>query len=138
MKAKKKLIPVLFVIAILIIGVLIWWNIPSTIISISPSEVSKIEIFDGNTGKAMTITGVADIEHVITNLNEVILKKDKVSLGYIGYSFKTTIYKMDDTVYKKFIINSNDTIRKDPFFYWDSSKSIDYDYIRGLINDNEK
>jgi len=56
----------------------------------------------------------------------------------MGYSFKTTIYKANGKVYRKFIINSTDTIRNDPFFYKDSLSSIDYAYIRNLIKEQVK
>lgn len=133
MKSKKKLISMSFVILVAIIGIWIWWNTPSSIINITPSEVSKIDIFDGTIGKNVTITGVTDIEHIINNLNAASLKKDRISLGYMGYSVRIDIYKNVGEVYKEFIINSSNTIRKDPFFYRDSSDSIDYNYIRELI-----
>jgi len=62
----------------------------------------------------------------------------KSIIGWMGYSFKTTIYKANGKVYKKFIINSTDTIRNDPFFYKDSLSSIDYAYIRNLIKEQVK
>ena len=65
-------------------------------------------------------------------------KKGKVSLGYMGYSFRTTIYRANGKVYRNFIINSNDTIRNDPFFYKDSLVSIDYTYVRDLIKEQLK
>ena len=137
MKNKKLLIGIC-VIFVIIIGSLIWWNAPCSITNIAPSEVSKIEIFDGNTGKSITITDASDIEHIITNLNKVSLKKEKISLGYMGYSFRTTVYKDNSEVYKEFIINSSNTIRKDPFFYRDSSGSIDYKYIQKLFDKDVK
>lgn len=51
----------------------------------------------------------------------------------MGFSLKTTIYRDDGNVYKKFIINSSNVIRKDPFFYRDSSGSIDYEYLQKLL-----
>ncbi len=129
----RKLIGICLIV-VSIIGGLIWWNIATSITNIPPTEVSKIEIFDGNTGKSVVITDATNIEHIIENLNAVSIKKEKVSLGYMGYSFRTTIYKTDGTVYKKFIINSSNTIRKDPFFYRVSSESIDYNYIQELID----
>lgn len=116
--------------------ILFCWNAPSSIINIPPSEVSKVEIFNGTTGKSIVITEKTEIRHIIENLNTVSLKKEKISLGYMGYYFRTTIYKLDGNVYKKFIINSNNTIRKDLFFYRDSSASIDFDYIQQLFKKN--
>jgi hypothetical protein len=137
MKNKKLLIGIC-VIFVIIIGSLIWWNAPCSITNIAPSEVSKIEIFDGNTGKSITITNTTDIEHIINNINMISLKKEKISLGYMGYSYRTTVYKVNGNVYKKFIINSSDTIRRDPFFYRDSTVSIDYKYIQKLFNKGVK
>lgn len=128
------IIGILCTIAVIIIGGLIWWNAPCSITNIAPSKVSKIEIFNGGTGRSITITDSADIEHIINNLNTISLKKEKISLGYMGCSYITTVYKANGNVYKKFIINSSDTIRKDPFFYQDSSGSIDSEYIHKLFD----
>jgi len=138
MKIKNKLMINLCLIIFISICGIIWWNVPSSLTNIEPYDVSKIEIFDGNTGTAITITKISDIEHIINNLNSVNLKKEAVSLGRMGYSFKTTIYKANGKVYRKFIINSTDTIRNDPFFYKDSLSSIDYAYIRNLIKEQVK
>ena len=116
MKIKNKLMINLCLVIFISIYGIIWWNVPSSLTNIEPYDVSKIEIFDGNTGTAITITKISDIEHIINNLNSVNLKKEAVSLGRMGYSFKTTIYKANGKVYRKFIINSTDTIRNDPFF----------------------
>lgn len=78
------------------------------------------------------------VKHIIQNLNTVNLKKEKISMGYTGYSYRTTIYRVNGDVYKEFIINSSDTIRKDPFFYRDSSESIDYNFIKELFEKNIK
>ena len=138
MKSIKMFIVIACVFAIGIAGILIWWNTSISIINIAPSEVSKIEVFDGSTGKSITITNTTDIDHIITNLNETSLDRGKMSLGYTGYSYRTTIYKSNGDMYKKFIINSSNTVRKDPFFYRDNSDSIDYGYIQKLFNeDNE-
>jgi len=134
MKSKKVFISIFCVIIVSIIGSFVWWNTSISIINMAPSEVSKIEIFDGNTGELIIITDSTDIEHIITNLNMVSLNKEKISLGYSGYSYRTIVYKANGDVYKKIIINSSSTIRKDPFFYLDSSESIDYGYIQRLFN----
>ena len=138
MQSKNKLIRLFCVTAIILIGGLVWWNVPTSMVNIPSSEVSEIMIFNGNTGKETSITDKKEIEHIIGNLNAISVKKEKVSLGHMGYSFRTTIYNTDGAVYKEFIINSNNTIRKDPFFYRDSSESIDYEYIQELLADIAK
>lgn len=128
---KKILIGIVCVIVIA--AVLIWWNLPVTIINIAPAEVSMIEIFNGNTGNSIIITDTDDIEYIIANLNEITLDRGKISLGYAGYLYNVTVYESNGNKYKEFIINSKDTIRKDPLFYKVSSGSIDSEYIQNLF-----
>lgn len=131
---RKRILTTLLCVTAIFVAALVWWNVPTPATNIEASKVAKIEIFDGNTGKEVTITDAKDIEHIMTNLNAISIKKHKLSLGYLGYSFKTTIYKTDGSVYREFIINSNSIIRKDPFFYRDASESIDFDYIKTLMD----
>lgn len=132
MKPKKILIGGCIAL-VLILGLLIWWRTPYSMIKIAPTEVSNIAIFNGNTGESITVTNASDIEHIIQNLKGVKLHREKLSIGYVGYTFRITIYKVNGEIYQEFIINSNDTIRKDPFFYRDPSESIDYEFIRELF-----
>lgn len=129
----KRRIASIFLIVILF-GLLIWtwWVTPTKLVRIDPKDVQKIEIFDGHNGESIMITDRTEIEHIINNLRSISFRKDKVSIGYMGYSFRTTIYKTNGRVYKKFIINSKDTIRKDPFFYKVISGSIDFNFIGKL------
>jgi len=57
----KKMFIAMCVIIVITVGSLIWWYIPYSITDIAPSEVSKIKIFDGNTGKSIIITDATDI-----------------------------------------------------------------------------
>ncbi|MFJ5714281.1 hypothetical protein [Neobacillus sp. NPDC093127] len=107
--------------------------IPHKIVSIDPSNVSKITVFDGNTGKDLEITNVTDINRIIGNLNEVTFQKGKPSFMYMGYSFRTTIFDNKGKSIEELIINSNDTIRYKGFFYTSIENSIDYDYIGQLV-----
>ncbi|MFC7681719.1 hypothetical protein [Paenibacillus sp. GCM10028914] len=128
------------ILIVILFGVLIctWWVTPTKMVRISHKDVQKIEIFNGSTGEDIVISDRSEIEHIINNLKTISFKKEKISIGYMGYSFRTTIYKTNGGVYKQFIINSKNTIRKDPFFYKDSSGSIDYKYIETLFeNQNE-
>lgn len=134
MSTKRKIMLVILSVVLVLGAYFIFSFIPHKLVNIEPSEVSSVYIFDGATGKEFSITGRNDIEHIIGNLNSITFKKDGWSLGYMGYSFRTTIYKANGKVYKEFIINSADTVRDDPFFYRDSTNSIDYSYIRNLID----
>ena len=126
---KRKLVMLLTIVAVLAVGIGIWYNVPINLMDLEHDEVIEIVVFNGNTGNATHITDETQIEHIIENLNEIKLKRSKPSVGYSGYSFKMTIYLSDGNEaddWNNFIINSDDTIRKDPFFYKVVSEKIDY------------
>lgn len=138
---KKKLLIILSIISIVVISGVIWYISPLDLIQLNPEDVLEISIFDGNTGTSLHITKKEDITHIINNLNVVKLKRKKASTGYTGYSFKTTIYLNNGEEadgWNNFIINSKDTIRKDPFFYNVVEGSIDYQYIKTLIQEQNR
>jgi hypothetical protein len=66
--------------------------IPHKVVDINPSNVSKITVFDGDTGNDIEITEFTDINRIINGLNGVTFQKGKPSFGYTGYSFRTTIF----------------------------------------------
>lgn len=131
----KKAKTVIAVLAVLAAGFLLWYNLPIKLLDPEPKNVMEITVFNGNTGKLTHITDEEEIENIIENLNEVKIKRYKPSVGYSGYSFKMTIYLTDGNEadgWNNFIINSEDTIRKDPFFYRVTEGNIDYEYIESI------
>ncbi len=132
----KKIIILTSSAVIFLIGIIAWYNVPLNLMDLNPNEVMEIVIFNGNSGKATHIIDEQQIQHIIENLNDVEVKKSKLSVGYMGYSFKVTICLSDGNEAKgwnNFIINSNDTIRKDPFFYSVVTGNIDYNYIESIV-----
>lgn len=85
-------------------------------------------MFDGNTGTGFTITDSEDIEYIVANIQGISMKRDGISLGRTGYSFKISyINSNDKDVIPVFILNSDNTICKDPFFYrCDGGLCFDY------------
>ena len=133
---KKKIVIVLSVIVICLIGIIVWYNTPLGLTDLAPDKVMEIVVFNGNSGETTYITDEQQIQHIIQNLNDVEVKRSKPSVGYMGYSFKITIYLSDGNEadgWNNFIINSENTIRKDPFFYSVVSGEIDYDYIESIV-----
>ena len=95
----------------------------------------EITVFNGTTGKLTHITDEEEIENIIENLNDVKIKRYKPSVGYSGYSFNMTIYLTDGNEadgWNNFIINSETSVRKDPFFYRVTEGNIDYEYIESI------
>ena len=111
---KRKLVMLLTIVAVLAVGIGIWYNVPINLMDLEHDEVIEIVVFNGNTGNATHITDETQIEHIIENLNEIKLKRSKPSVGYSGYSFKMTIYLSDGNEaddWNNFIINSDDMRR---------------------------
>ena len=95
----------------------------------------EIVVFNGNSGNTTHITDKEQVQHIVENLNDIEIKRAKPSVGYCGYSFKLTFYLSDGSEaddWNNFIINSDDTIRKDPFFYSVTKGKIDYTYIKNI------
>ena len=132
---KKKIFILLSVVLILLIGVAVWYHVPIDLMNLDPNEVMEIVVFNGNSGNTAHIEEKEQIQYIIDNLNDVEVKRSKLSVGYAGYSFKVTIYLSDGNEaddWNNFIINSDDTIRKDPFFYSVTKGKIDYGYIENI------
>lgn len=133
---KKKIIILLSAMAILFAGIAIWYNTPIDLMDLDHNEVMEIVVFNGNSGNTTHIKDKDQIQHIIANLNDVEVKRAKLSVGYSGYSFKVTIYLSDGNEaddWNNFIINSDDSIRKDPFFYSVTKGKIDYNYIEDIV-----
>lgn len=132
----KKKISILSVVLILLVGIAVWYNVPIDLMNLDTNEVMEILVFNGNSGKTTHIEDKEQIHHIIDSLNDVEVKRLKPSIGYSGYSFKITIYLSDGNEaddWNNFIINSDDTIRKDPFFYSVTKGKIDYNYIENIV-----
>lgn len=137
---KKKIAILLSAIVLLLIGAVVWFHIPLDLMDLDPNKVMEIVIFNGNSGNTTHITDEEQLQHIIENLNGIEVKRSKPSVGTMGYSFKVTIYLDDGNEagdWNNFIINSEDTIRKDPFFYSVTKGSIDYSYIEKIVESSE-
>jgi hypothetical protein len=108
--------------------------VPHKVVSIEPTKVSKITIFDGNNGNETVINDKNNINYIITNLNDVTFQKGKPSFGVMGYSFRTTIFDDEGKEIKELTINSSNTIRYTGFFYKSADNAIAYDYFKDLVN----
>ena len=108
--------------------------IPHKAVSIDPLSISKITVFDGNTGNAIDITDPAEMDYIIENLNDITFQKGKPSFFRLGYSYRTTFYDKDGEKVDEMIIGSNDGLRYKGFFYTSKNDGIVYDYIEQLFN----
>ena len=122
---------------VLLIICAVWYRTPINLMDLDPDEVLEIVVFNGGTGSVTHIGDTNQIATIIDALNEFTVKREKPSACYSGFSFKITIYLSDGNQaddWNNFIINSNDTIRKVPFFYTVAEGSLPYDYIAGIAD----
>ena len=125
---KRKTILVSSVTAILLAGLFVWYTLPVDLMDLDHKEVLELVVFNGSSGNATHITDKEQIQHIIDDLNDV-------EMGYSGYGYKLSVYLSDGNEagdWNNFIINSEDTIRKDPFFYSVIKGYIDYNYIENI------
>ena len=137
---KKKSLIIAAIVCVLVLGIVVWYKTPVGFVNLNPDNVKEIVIFNGNNGQTLHIQDEEDIRYIIENLNSVKLKRREISSGYKGYSFRTTIYLDNGEEaggWNNFIINSSDTVRKDPFFFDVIGGSIDYDYIERLFEEQQ-
>lgn len=134
-QTKKKLSSVKKLLAVLVFGVIlgiIWWHVPKRFLkNIKPENVEKIVVFNGNNGHEFTVSDPAEIEEFISSVSRGKMQKLKVSLGF-GYAFRVQVVIRSELLPRtySFMINSNSLIRKDPFFWYDISESLPFEWLQ--------
>lgn len=136
MKKKKWLIPIMTsAIACIIIGIItliILYFSPKTFLyEVEPRDVKSISVFNGSTGKSFTIENEDDIKYIVENIQGIEMKRGNISSNYNGFSYVMTFNGTDGKIIDSFIINSEDTIRDDPFFYR-CNGGLCFDYLKSL------
>jgi len=130
---KKKLAISVAVIVIIVIMGYIWWSSPVQFLdSVNADDVLRVEVFNGNSGEGFIIENKNDISYIVSNIQNITMKREKVSFGYMGYGYRLKFYNGNGKKIDEFIVNSNDTVRNDPFFYTDTTGNLCEDYLKGL------
>lgn len=101
---------------------------PGLRFSLRADRVEKITIFSGSTGEEVEVTDREEIDKIVGYVNAMSLERDKVSLGYMGYGYHLTFYGRWGKL-KDFILNGEEYVRKDPYFYNIVGGSELYDYV---------
>lgn len=133
LKRKQKLLLSLIAIVIVIITILaVWYFSPKTFLnSIKATDITYISVFDGNTGERFDINNPEKIKYIVENIQSNKMKRDKLSINYSGFSFQMSFYGENEKILDSFIIDSDNTIRSNPFLYR-CDGGLCYDYIKEL------
>lgn len=94
-----------------------------------PEKIAAVNVFNGNTGRRYTINNYEMIHYIAENLNNAAFEPKGLSVGYIGTAFNLEFVGADGKIIDKVIVNSGNTLRKDPFFYTDKNSSLCFDYL---------
>ena len=98
---------------------------------IKAQDITSIKVFDGNNGQEFIIEEPKEIVEIVENFQSTPMKREKSSIGYMGYRFRMTFTDKEGKEIEQFILNQKNTIREDPFFYI-SEQPLCYDYIEQL------
>ena len=121
---KKKYI-MFGIVVLLVASTFIWWSVPTTFLSsVNANEITAIHVRNGSNGNAFEIKNQEDILYIVDNIQKQSLEKDRVSLFNMGTLYTLSFYNDNGKLISKFIVNSDDTIRKDPFFYRTSNGGL--------------
>jgi len=133
-----KRIKLLIVCSIILVGI-VWWLAPVTFLkNVSASEVASIEVIGGDTGRGFTIIDPEDIDFIVENIKGIPVKKKKISLMYSGGYFNLTFKDRNGKNINHLSVNGPDTIRKDPFFYYDDTASLCVDFLEEVEGNMNK
>lgn len=129
---KKKVVIPIVIIVILTIAYF-WWSAPVHFLSnTNPDDIIRIEIFNGDSGNDFVIEDQGDINSIVSNIQSISMKKNKISLGYMGTQYNLKFIDTEGETVDEFIINHYNTLRKDPFFYIDSTSSLCIDLLNSI------
>lgn len=131
----KKKITFLLIIVMIVAG-FVWYLTPKTFAkNVNHDDVVQFSVFDGQTGTGFMVNDPTYIKMILRNLQNTPVKRSGISLGNMGYGFKIEGLDTDGkTIIPIFIINSETTIRKDPFFYT-CEGGLCFDFLKELEPD---
>lgn len=119
-----------FVAAALIASIaaaVIWRNMPVQFLrGVLPERIAAVEVFNGSTGRGFTVDNEEDIYYILKNIQTKQLKRRSVSVGYMGYLYRLKFVDKNGKNIEEFIVNSENTIRKDPYFYETEDLCVEY------------
>ncbi len=114
----KKVSIVMGIATMLMIVCFIVWISPRNFLKgIKAENIAMISVRDGSTGNIFEIINQEDVQFIVERIQSQSFKRDRVSLFLMGTLYTMSFFDSNDNLVAEFILNADDTIRKDPFFY---------------------
>ena len=135
MKKKFVLYGITSILMLVFVITCLWHSSPKVFLKgINSADVVSISVFNGSTGKQMTLESREEIDAIVNNIQTVKMKRGKISSNYDGYSFSLTFKDAYGNTIDSFIINSKTVIRDDPFFYESENGELCFAFLQELEN----
>lgn len=135
---KKKVSIVIGVVTMFMILCFIAWMAPSNFLKgFNAENIAMISVRDGSTGNNFEIINQEDIAFIVVRIQSQTFKKDGVSMFLMGTLYTMRFFDSNDRLVAEFILNSDDTIRKDPFFYKTIPEMIGLTEYINNVSDND-
>lgn len=128
---KKKCLQPRVIIPGILIAALIIWFWPFRVFSQPAENVSYIKMFNGNTGRLITISDEETIKKLTSNFSGVYLRRRFAFTPSSGFNLMVNVYTMDGEEHH-FTINSAKDAKKS-FRYYSYWGEYDYDYLQKLF-----
>ncbi len=125
---------ILGILLLTVIAAVIWLFIPIKMPAKDASRITAIRVFDGTYGKSITITDPNEIKEIVDTVNSFKLRREMISIGFTGYRFIVE-FEPKSGMWDRFILNSGNTIRQDPFFYHYEGSSLLYNYFDKIFDE---
>ena len=135
MKKKFVLYGITSILMLVFVITCLWYSSPKVFLKgINSADVVSISVFNGSTGKQMTLESREEIDAIVNNIQTLKMKRGKISSNYDGFAFSLTFKDKNGNVIDSFIINSKSSIRDDPFFYECKEGEVCFDYLVELAS----
>ena len=89
----------------------IWWYMPTAFLAdIAPTDVARIEVFNGMSGEGFTIADADDIEYIVSKIGDVKMRKEEYE-AVDGFVYSLAFYGKDGALIEQFVLNDEESIR---------------------------
>ena len=132
---KKKIIIIVSIVLALVIGFLIWWNVPVTRNGVEFDSVEKVTIIDLATGEEVVLSDADEYEMILPFPNKCIrLYRRSISFDNLDSGYKVKIEAKDEAIdaiknWDEFNVTSDNLVRKGFICY---EQSLGWNYYNGM------
>lgn len=132
MKTKRKLLILIATIFLVAGGILLYLLVPQKMLHTN-DQVTKITLFDGNSGKSAIVTDPEEIAYIKQMFNDKKFSASGIGAFRMGYGMEIKFFNEEDKKTSEFIVSNETKIRYSGLFYEMKDDSIDYEYLKEKV-----